>query len=40
MCYGFSGCHAVMDQMGKLKWWEEALKFVADWNGEPLEEKN
>lgn len=37
-CLGFSICHAVMDKAGKLEWWEAALKLVADWRDESLDE--
>jgi hypothetical protein len=32
-CFGFSVCHAAMDAIGKLDWWEAALMAVANWDG-------
>lgn len=40
-CFGFSVCHAAMDAIGKLAWWEAALLAVVNWDGtkESLERK-
>lgn len=38
MCFGFSTTHAVMQDAGKLTWWEAALQLVADWKNESLDE--
>lgn len=37
MCMGFSICHDLMDEESELEWWEGALRLVADWKNEPLE---
>jgi hypothetical protein len=39
MCMGFSICHNIMDEEGELEWWENALRLVADWKNEPLDNK-
>jgi hypothetical protein len=33
LCHGLSLCHGAMDCIGKLAWWEAALKAVAAWDG-------
>ncbi|MDX1901490.1 MAG: hypothetical protein SFW66_05740 [Gammaproteobacteria bacterium] len=32
-CHGFSVCHAAMDAIDKLNWWEAVLFELADWDG-------
>jgi hypothetical protein len=34
-CFGFSVCHGAMDFLGKLNWWEDALRHLHDWDGDP-----
>lgn len=39
MCFGFSICHGIMQELEELEWWEKALRLTADWQGEPLDKK-
>lgn len=38
LCFGLSVCHGLMDEIGKLQWWEAALRLAADWKDESLDE--